>query len=76
MFQLLNPLPHGLALRFQCLALLLEDPRPLLRLGQGATQRLELLPVLRLGATTTHARSLSRKASCNGYTYTAFTGTF
>ena len=90
MFQLLNPLLHdlalgfhgpvsplhGLALTLQYLAVLLEDPHPVLSLGQGAAQRLDFLPVLRLGSASTHARSLSRNASCNGYTYTAFTGTF
>ncbi len=75
LFPLLTLLLHLLIPLFHLPALSLRRPHLRLRLGQGALQRSDVLRI-RVGRTLwVHARSLSRKPRCNGYTYTAFCGT-
>ncbi len=64
-----------LALAFHRLTFRFQRPHLGLSLCKGTPQRVEILPVHATVSRRTHARSLSRKARCNGYTYTAFTGT-
>ena len=75
---LLQPLAYVLQfpiLKLHRLTFGFQRPHLRLRIGQGTSQRFEVVPVHVTATRCAHACSLSRNTRCNGYTYTAFTGT-